>query len=1061
MKVLISVVLTAIMICVNINYLTIDSMAAAKSPSIKLATQYIKIGDKKKLTVTPSTPAITKNAKYTWKSSRRDIVSISKTGVITGISEGKSKITVETKYNKKTLKASCYVNVTELKSLEITAASLKKGTVSVKNDTFDSIIVKKEAGAAKINLSGVTVLNGIILEEGSESKIAATNSKMDFIEVEANSKEKQPSITLSKNSVVNECRLKGNANIVLKDKSAIKTMSVSPTEEQQLVLALNGFKGSLSLSGKKDVDFNVQLSNCSITDVDIISNNQPFVADFKNAQGSTIKKVQSDKWVNLKMGVPAELVIINAKNNLKVQSETTTAPAIKITGLEVYNKAVIQKVINYEEDMALAMDNGKIMEFITYANKTKVTMESAEGSIYNVIVNGNEANITGIGSIIYVKLNGNNSFVNVLETKVEADIGTNGNKAGQSNLGPMDTVIIKDLGNQNSSSGSSGSSSGGSSGGGNTNPPVDPNPPIDPPPIDPNPPIDPPPVDPEEPVDPPPVLPVKLDTPSNFRVKTGSDLKTYTISWGAVNTSMGYKVTILNTTTNTTELDQIINSTSFITPLSSAGVIYRIGVTAKGNTEGTLLDSDPGYYEITAGAAPTTKVTITDTIMEDVLSKAGDSSKQDVNYKLALKLRWKIEGDTPDSYKVNIKNLSSSAEKTIEAGNVENLRINQYITTPKTSYEIVVIPISRGVEGSPSGVYNYTSPASECGHTTEGCFIWKVDRGSSPVYGITTKEQMEHIRVHYGNSQLGTEVMFIQLNDIDFGGKIYNDDPNAPSNERSIDGSIIGNLEFTVEYDGQGFMIDNFTIKSRSNIVGVMGRVGNKGGTIKDFGVGKRAVIISTSPDANVGSITAYLYGNMYRCYSFATVTAQTNYTQGLTEKSVGGLAGAVMLSTRESYFAGSVTNNGTGHTGGIMGYAAGLTYANYNIGQVTNGRTGLTGGIAGFVESTGGPAGSINVSYNLNYPTGAVGVTGGIAGKATTAEKINRSLMVSTNSANYITGNGLYNTASCKAITKEVLGNSSSLTTLNSSSPSKPVFKVDTTRNRPILINNPERDLN
>lgn len=1028
MKVLISLMLTVIMVCTNINYLAIDSMAAAKPPSIKIATQHIKIGDKKKLTVTSSTPAITKNAKYTWKSSRKDIVSISKTGVITGISEGKSKITVETKYKKKTLKASCYVNVTELKNMEITASSVKKGKVSLKNDTFDSIIVKKEAGAAKINLSGVTVLSGMILEEGSESKIAATNSKIDYIEVEANSKDKQPSITLSKNCMVNECRLKGNANIVLKDKSTIKSMKVSPAEEKRLALTLNGFKGTLSLNGEKSAAVNVGLSNCSITDADIISNSQPFAVDLKNIQGSAIEKVQSDKWVDLKMGVPAEFITINAKNNLKVQSETTTAPTIKITGLEVYNKAVIQKIINYEDDMSLDVDSGKIMEFITYANKTKVTMKSAEGTIHNVTVNGNEASLTGSGSIIYVKLNGNNSFVNVLETKVEVGTGTTGNKAGQSNLKPEDIVIVKELGNQNSSIGGSGSSGGsGNSGGGNPNPPVDP----------------------ENPIDPPPVLSKKLNTPTGIGVKLESGNK-YTINWNLVNFAQGYKVAIYNESDNNKkELEQLVSDTEFAVPLSGTGVNYRIGITAMGDNK-LHTDSEEGTHSFVAGTAgANTQIVIDSCVTEDVVSKASGNDK-DVSYKLSLDLKWHVEsGITPTSFLVEFKNTSTNKITSVDAGTATSLRGNQYITEPNVTYAITVIPVLGGVNGTLSNIFYYTT-VSVCGHNEKGSFLWKDTNSLGfDVYAITTKEQVEHIREHQmAIDPLGTTGMvMILLNNIDFYGATYTK-------------SICGDWQQSgLRVDGQGFMLDNFTINSSENLVGIFGYTGIQSGTqIKDFGVGKNVFINSTASNAKVGSISAVLYGNAERCYSFATVTANSS-------NNVGGLFGEEMHGLKESYFKGSVTNSGSGNTGGLVGQAGAVVMGSYNAGTVKNTGGGYTGGIIGVADNAGKSVGRANQCYALVYPIGGqVGKTGGLVGRveevnATPTGVIN-SFLVSTDDAHVLAGN-ITNATRSQKVSLAQLRESSTLNILNYTKPSVPIYSVDATLNRPTLINNPERKLN
>lgn len=121
-----------------------NTVTTNASAAVKLATKSIK------LTVDQTSKIVIKNkvkkATYTFKSSDKEVATVSKTGVVTGISEGTAKVTVSCKLNKKVSKVGTVKITVEAAEEEPTVAptATPKPTVApVDNTALHDEIMKK------------------------------------------------------------------------------------------------------------------------------------------------------------------------------------------------------------------------------------------------------------------------------------------------------------------------------------------------------------------------------------------------------------------------------------------------------------------------------------------------------------------------------------------------------------------------------------------------------------------------------------------------------------------------------------------------------------------------------------------------------------------------------------------------------------------------------------------------------------------------------------------------------------------------------------------------------
>ncbi len=173
-------------------------------------------------------------------------------------------------------------------------------------------------------------------------------------------------------------------------------------------------------------------------------------------------------------------------------------------------------------------------------------------------------------------------------------------------------------------------------------------------------------------------------------------------------------------------------------------------------------------------------------------------------------------------------------------------------------------------------------------------------------------------------------------------------------------------VNFTGNYDGNGFYINNLTInRPTEDYVGVFAQ--NRG-TINNFKISDS----SFTGKINVGSIAGFNQGTIYRSQSYR-LNNSSNQVTGLYN--VGGLVGYnnTVGVISQSYAISNVNttlNSNGAYTGGLAGYNAGTVANCYARGSVTGGSSSA---IAGLIGANISPA-SVSNSFAASIINGASG---------------------------------------------------------------------------------------
>lgn len=169
---------------------------------------------------------------------------------------------------------------------------------------------------------------------------------------------------------------------------------------------------------------------------------------------------------------------------------------------------------------------------------------------------------------------------------------------------------------------------------------------------------------------------------------------------------------------------------------------------------------------------------------------------------------------------------------------------------------------------------------------------------------------------------------------------------------------------YTGTFDGQGYSIQNLTVKTGKSYSGLFGKT--SGATIKNFRLsGSLTVAEWTSEHGVVGYANASTIIGVHSSLNITTSKANTD------TKHIGGIAGTIASNTyiHRCSYSGTLSDAGTNTVGGIVGYAdqSGniINYA-LNSGKVqSKGSETNTGGILGYVNYA-----DFKISYCLNVGT-------------------------------------------------------------------------------------------
>ena len=158
---------------------------------------------------------------------------------------------------------------------------------------------------------------------------------------------------------------------------------------------------------------------------------------------------------------------------------------------------------------------------------------------------------------------------------------------------------------------------------------------------------------------------------------------------------------------------------------------------------------------------------------------------------------------------------------------------------------------------------------------------------------------------------------------------------------------------YTGTFDGQGYAIQNLTVKTGKSYSGLFGKI--SGATIRDFQLsGSLTVAEWTSEHGAIGYADASTITDVHSALNITSSKANND------TRHLGGIAGTIAASSTISRcsYTGTLSDAGTNTVGGIVGYADGTNNRisnSINYGSVkSKGSETNTGGILGYVNYAG-----------------------------------------------------------------------------------------------------------
>jgi len=230
---------------------------------------------------------------------------------------------------------------------------------------------------------------------------------------------------------------------------------------------------------------------------------------------------------------------------------------------------------------------------------------------------------------------------------------------------------------------------------------------------------------------------------------------------------------------------------------------------------------------------------------------------------------------------------------------------------------------------------------------------------------ISTADELQAINTDR-NTRKGYYMLANDVDMKDFG----NFTPIAPGD---------GDGYFTGRFDGLNHQIQNLTINSGAENVGLFGHVLGPG-VIENVGLVGGSVTGTGTSCQYVGGIVGYNTGGTIRNVYHTGTVIGTKYVGGIVGYNVNDYGTVVYYGTVEhAYNTGDVTEtNLSAEVGGIAGHSIGVIREVFNTGTVSGtGNTSMVGGIVGNMSNS---AASVENAYNTGAITGAFYV-GGIAG--------------------------------------------------------------------------------
>ena len=285
-----------------------------------------------------------------------------------------------------------------------------------------------------------------------------------------------------------------------------------------------------------------------------------------------------------------------------------------------------------------------------------------------------------------------------------------------------------------------------------------------------------------------------------------------------------------------------------------------------------------------------------------------------------------------------IKKVTITVDTTIPAGAFHNC----------TFIETIILPTTTATEGT-NAYYNCSATVSKT-YKTKTDMSWD---GTSVATGFSSGQGTQADPYIIST---GAELAFLsqKVNSGEsYKGKYFRLAKNISLNNKAFTPIGSKNNKFEGTFDGNGYVIRDFSITATETYVGLFGYTT---GTIQNLGVKGTINVSVTTSNAHAGLIVGFSSGTVQNCYTEGTVTlssANTAYA--------GGLIGYNEGTVTNCYSTATIVSTSTGYTayaGGLVGYVkAGSITGSYAIGNVkangTSSDYSRNGGLVGYLNES------------------------------------------------------------------------------------------------------------
>jgi len=379
-----------------------------------------------------------------YRSSNKDVATVSVKGEIQAISEGKATISANAK-DGSGKRAIVFVTVKGIDvSQTLTDKDIVDGKITLSNKILKNLVIESSVGDAEITLNHVTIRGTLEMANDAKYTVYAKNSDInkvvaledkveDIISFAINENEattgNTPTFVAEEGTLVVSVDARGNVSVKQGNTALIGTVTVNRNIDGSIELKLEGFSGNLVVNTTSNADIAITTTSCNIAEATIsgTSSGQKLSLTDNTDDGkqSTINKINVETNASLKIDVPAkQLVVADTVDAADITIEKPIGNIVnngKATDLSI-NSDVTNIISNGEEFVMKVAAGSKVTSVESTGADSKIEV-ALGSSINNIVSTGNSSVISGSGVIMEVKVEGNNTVVN--NSSATVTVGTN------------------------------------------------------------------------------------------------------------------------------------------------------------------------------------------------------------------------------------------------------------------------------------------------------------------------------------------------------------------------------------------------------------------------------------------------------------------------------------------------------------------------------------------------------------------------------------------------------------------------------------------------------------